>query len=94
MNEVYILSIIKTLTDSRPEIQVSAYRDMFSAGMAYRVAVDEAREEAENYDFAHEDSEIVTETYKCFHIEDLYSNDSITIEIQQREIIGEDPDDI
>ena len=94
MNEVYILIITKEIQDSRPEVQVSAYRNMESALTAYGVSVDEARAEAEEYEMPHEDSEIATDTYRYFRIEDLYSNDAIAIEIQTKEIIGEEPDDI
>lgn len=94
MNEVYILIITKEITDMRPEVRVAVYRNMESALNAYSVSVDEARAEAEDYELPHEDSEIATDTYRYFRIEDLYSNDAITIEIQARDIIGEEPDDI
>lgn len=88
MNEVYILMITKETTDQHPEAQAFAYGDMDSALNAYSVAVDEARTESEDYEFAHEDSEIVTDTYRYFRIEDLNSNDAITIVLQAQELIG------
>lgn len=94
MNEVYILIITKEIQDMRPEVQVAAYGDIESALSAYSVAVDEAREEAENYELPHEDSEIATDTYRYFRIEDLYSNDAVTVEVYTREIIGGETDDI
>lgn len=96
MNEVYILIITKEITDIRPEVQIAAYRNIESVLSAYSVAVDEARaeiDESAGYGLSHEDSEIATDTYRYFRIEDLYSNDAITIEVQTKEIIGEEPDD-
>lgn len=94
MNEVYILIITKEIQDARPEVRVAAYRNMDNALSAYGIAVDEARAESEDYEFPHEDSEIATETYRYFRIEDLYSNDAITVEVYARDIIGEEPEDI
>ena len=94
MNEVYILTILKEVTDMRPEVQTAVYRDMSSALMGYNVSVDEARAEAEDYEFPHEESEICTDSYRYFRIEDLHSNDAITIEVQTKEVIGEEPDDL
>ena len=94
MNEVCILIIMKEAEYKRPEVSVSAYRSMDDALRAYNVAVDEARAEAEDYEFAHEDIEISTDTYRYFRIEDLHRNDVITIEIETMDIIGEEPDDI
>lgn len=94
MNNAYILIITKEITDMRPEVQVSVYRNMESALSAYGVAVDEARAEAEErFEFPHEDSEISTDSYRYFRIEDLNDNEAITIEVQTKEIIGEEPDD-
>lgn len=94
MNEVYILSIIKEASEAHPEVQISVYRNIESALKGYSVAVDDARAEAEDYEFPHEDSELATDTYRYFRIEDLHSVDAITIEVQTKDIIGEEPDDI
>lgn len=94
MNEVYILFRTQEIPDERPEVHISVYGNMQSALNAYSVAVDEAREDAEDYEFPHEDTEIATDTYRYFRIEDLYSKDAITIGVEVREIIGEEPDDI
>ena len=94
MNEVYILIITKEMTDIRAEVQVSVYQDMECASKAYSVAVDEARAEAEEYSFPHEDSELYTDSYRYFRIEDLHGCDSITIEVHEKEIIGDDSEDI
>lgn len=93
MNEVYILTIIKELSEEHPEWQVSVFHNMESALKAYEIAVDVARTEAEDYEFAHEDSEIATDTYRYFRIVDLHSVEAITIEVQTKEIIGEVSDD-
>lgn len=94
MNEVYILTIVKEIEDAHPEVRVEAYGNMETALNAYSVAVDYAREEAFDYEFPHEDSEIATETYRFFRIKDLHSIDAITITVESKEIIGEEPDDI
>lgn len=97
MNEVHILIITNTkeTTEDRPEVTVSVYRDMERAITAYNFAVEEARSEAEErYEWAHEDSEICTDSYRYFRIEEMYNYESITIEIQTKEIIGDDSDDL
>jgi hypothetical protein len=90
MNEVYILTIIKELPEEHPEWQVSVFCNMESALRAYSISVDQARTEAEDYEFAHEDSELATDTYRYFRIYDLHGVETITIEVTSKEIIGED----
>lgn len=94
MNEVYILIISKEKEHEHPEIEVSAYRNMDSALKAYSVSVDEARIESEEFGLCYEDKEIATESYRYFRIASCLGAESITIEVQTKEIIGEDSDDI
>lgn len=94
MNEVYILTIITEEDEQHPEVRISAYQTMERALQAYGYEVDKAREEAENYAFSHEDSEIATDTYRFYRVEDLHSCNCITIELEPKEIIGDDTEDI
>lgn len=95
MNEVYILTIVKEIEHDHPEIQTSVHSNMESALRAYDIAVDEARGESlEHYGMPHEDNEIATDSYRYFRIEDMLGVEVITIEVQTKEIIGGDSDDI
>lgn len=94
MNEVYILTITTEMSYEHPVVQVFVYRDMESALRAYSVEVDKAREEAEDYESPHEEKEIATESFRCFRILDCDCNDAITVEVQAKEIIGDDSEDI
>lgn len=94
MNQVHILTIAREFEDSCPETQITVYGDMECALNAYSLSVDEARVEAEDYEFAHEDSEICTDSYRYFRIEDLHSCDRITIEVETKEVIESVSDDI
>ncbi len=94
MNEVYTLTVTKEVTEEHPEVQVLVYQNMEGALKAYSVAVDQAREEAENYASAREEHEIVTDSYRWFQIVDTDGCESITIEVETKEIIGDDSDDI
>lgn len=94
MSEVYILIITKEIPERFPEIRATAYGNWDTALRAYHVAVDEARTDAEDYEFPHEDSEIATASYRCYRIEERYGLDTITVTLETSEVIGEESDDI
>lgn len=93
MNEVCILNIIKERTDVYAEVESSVYQNMDSALRAYNVAVDDARTEAKDWYSPYED-EFATDSYRQFRILESNGGNALTIEVQTKEIIGEEPDDI
>lgn len=94
MNEVYILTIVKETADAHPEVEVSAYRSMDSAIRGFDAAVEGARCEVELYGSGREDIGICTDTYRSYRIKDIHNDETITIELQTREFIEDEPDDI
>lgn len=96
MKEVYILTVINE-SESEGTIcspEISVFGNLDAALKAFDVAVNEARAEAEDFEFPHEDSEVSTFAYRYFRIEDLQGENCITIEVQARELIESTSDDL
>lgn len=93
MKEVYILTVVKEIEEERPEVSVWVYGSMTAALNAYKSSVDEARADSEEYERPCENREIATENRRYFRIEDLQYKNSISISVEPREIIGEEPDE-
>lgn len=85
--EVYVLTVVTELTDEFPEISVALYETIEKAIEAYSVAFDRALETAKKYKMTANCDEIVTEIYRWWRTYDLYGTESVTIELDTKEVI-------
>jgi hypothetical protein len=94
MNEVYVLTNITETAEAYPELEVYVYSDIVSALTGYGVLIDKARGTAEDFEHAEEEDEVATDNYRWWQIKDSYGCGAITIELQAKEIIEGESDDI
>ena len=85
--KIYALTVVKELIESYPEVSVTLYETMEKALEAYNTAFDEALEISEEYEVAQDDHEIATERYRWWRIYDLHGTESITIELEAKEVM-------
>ena len=87
--QIYTLTIIREIIEEPADVNITLYANPEDGIKAYKKAVDAAQIEAEEYERAYEDDEVITDTpYRWYGISDLEGyNESIIIELHMKEVM-------
>jgi hypothetical protein len=85
--KIYALTVITEPLESFSEVNVTLYETMEKALEAYNEAFDRALEISKDYEVAKDHHEIATERYRWWRIYDLHGTESITIELESKEVM-------
>lgn len=84
--KIYVITMVIEKENEHPEVRLTLYTNLLDALNAYSKLIDEANEISDGYEMPCEDDEVATMEYRWWRIYDGMGVDSVTIELEAKEI--------